>query len=359
MKTLAHLQEYTLTLTALSPVFVGSGDSYQKTEYLFDPSRKLVSFVDKNRFFRFLLENDLTDRYEAFILGPGNKNLSAFLKHTCRLSEEQIGSFTGKSVSAADAIDESHSLKEIQAFAKLPDGRAYIPGSSVKGCLRTVLLTDMLLRDTMLDRTDSSDSKWAEHLEEQYLHTLHCTSKQSNAVNSIMRGLAISDSAPIDEEDMILCGKIDLLINNEENVINVVRQCVAPGTKISFQITLDQSVLKNEITLESIQTAIDCFDSFYRKTYNAKFPQPSAYDTADSFLILGGGSGFFSKNLIYPFYKDTPQKAVKEVSHILSRSFKKHGHENDHNIGISPHTQKLTEYMGEEYALGLCRVELS
>ena len=113
MKTLAHLQEYTLTLTALSPVFVGSGDSYQKTEYLFDPSRKLVSFVDKNRFFRFLLENDLTDRYEAFILGPGNKNLSAFLKHTCRLSEEQIGSFTGKSVSAADAIDESHSLKEI------------------------------------------------------------------------------------------------------------------------------------------------------------------------------------------------------------------------------------------------------
>ena len=30
-------------------------------------------------------------------------------------------------VSAADALDENHSLKEIQAFIRRADGRAYIP----------------------------------------------------------------------------------------------------------------------------------------------------------------------------------------------------------------------------------------
>ena len=360
MRMLAHLQEYTLTLTTLSPVFIGSGNSYQKTEYLFDPVKKMVHFIDKNCFFQFLLEHNLIDQYEAFMLGSGNKNLNIFLKNICKLSKKQIRSLINESISAADAIDESHSLKEVQAFVKRPDGKFYIPGSSLKGCLRTILLTNLLLQDTALTRIDLSDKDWAKHLEQRYLHVLNCNTKNaSDAVNSIMRGLSVSDSMPIDETSIILCRKIDLLVNNEENIINVVRQCIAPNTKIFFQVTLDQSMLNDRITVESIQTAIDHFDAFYRKCYNAKFPQPSLYDAKDPFLSLGGGSGFFDKNLIYPFYNDTPQKAVAEVSKILSNKFAKHGHSHDQNIGISPHTQKLTEYMDKEYPFGLCKVEWS
>ena len=359
MRQLEHLQQFQMTLTALSPVFIGSGDRYQEDEYLFDPVRKMVSFVHKERFFRFLLEHDLIDRYEEFALFEKRKDLRKFLKSRCGVSDAQIRSFTGRPVSAADAIDDMHSFKEIQAFTRLPDGRAYVPGSSVKGCLRTVLLTDLLLRDDGLNRNSIRDGQAVKQLEHTYLNVLHCSKKPNDMANSIMRGISISDSAPIDENDMALCAKIDLFPNGEKSKVPVIRQCAAPDTVMKFCVTLDQSVLRDRLTVSDILAAIRNFDRFYQKTFHTKFFHSYAFDFPEPFVVLGGGSGYFGKNLVYPFYHDEHQKAVQEVSRILSRRFPRHGHQKDPSIGISPHTEKLTRYDKLDYAFGFCKVELS
>ena len=66
---------------------------------------------------------------------------------------------------------------------------------------------------------------------------------------------------------------------------------------------------------------------------------------------------FFSKTLTYPYLgeKDGLQAAINE----LSRSFRKHRHEEDRADGISPRTTKYALYEGELYPYGLCEVKLS
>ena len=127
MKQLGHLQEYTLTLTTKAPVFVGSGVVYGKMDYIFDAARKTVSFIDQTQFFQLLIDRDLIDKYESFILNKRpSDTIQYFLKNICKLDAKTINSLIVNRVSVADALDENHSLKEIQAFIRRADGRAYI-----------------------------------------------------------------------------------------------------------------------------------------------------------------------------------------------------------------------------------------
>lgn len=358
MKQLGHLQEYTLTLTTKAPVFVGSGVVYGKMDYIFDAARKTVSFIDQTQFFQLLIDRDLIDKYESFILNKRpTDTIQYFLKNICKLDAKTINSLIVNRASAADALDENHSLKEIQAFIRRADGRAYIPGSSLKGCLRTVLLTNMLLRDS--NKVYPIDIKQLDikQLESKYLHTLQITNKQSDMVNSIMRGISISDSEPIDEKNMILASKIDSLPDGFENRINVVRQCVAPETKITFRLTLDQNILSDANILTELREAIRAFDAFYIQEYNSYFAIKKEFEDLfrDDFIVLGGGSGFFAKNLIYPLYAPNHAKAVETVSQSMQQ---KHKHEKDIEYGISPHTFKITEFDRFAYPIGLCQVTI-
>ena len=54
MRELEQLQQYELILTVRSPLFVGSGQSYQRTEYIYDRRSNLVSVLHRNRFIHFL-----------------------------------------------------------------------------------------------------------------------------------------------------------------------------------------------------------------------------------------------------------------------------------------------------------------
>lgn len=358
MKQLGHLQEYTLTLTTKAPVFVGSGFVYGKMDYIFDAARQTVSFINQTQFFQLLIDRDLIDKYESFILNKRpTDTIQYFLKNICKLDAKTINSLIVNRVSAADALDENHSLKEIQAFIRRADGRAYIPGSSLKGCLRTVLLTNMLLRDS--NKVYPIDIKQLniKKLESKYLHTLQITKKRPDMVNSVLRGISISDSEPIDEKNMILASKIDSLPDGFENRINVVRQCVAPETKITFRLTLDQNILSDANILTELREAIRAFDAFYIQEYNSYFAIKKEFEDLfrDDFIVLGGGSGFFAKNLIYPLYAPNHAKAVETVSQSMQQ---KHKHEKDIEYGISPHTFKITEFDRFAYPIGLCQVTI-
>ena len=138
-----HLQVFDLTLTAHAPVFIGSGTEYKKNEYCFNHTNQMVSILNRESFFRLLMEQKMADRYEQFIFGHG-ENLYSFLTRECFFTPEQIRGITRYQISASDALNEDHSLKEIHAFLRGPDGKVYIPGSSVKGALRTAILLEMM-----------------------------------------------------------------------------------------------------------------------------------------------------------------------------------------------------------------------
>ena len=145
-----QLEVFDLTLTAKAPVFIGSGKSYVKKEYVFLTPRFArvscdeVMLLDETKFFHLLLERKLEDKYTQFMLGA-QTDLYRFLTAECCLSLNDIRAVSRYSIAAADALDAEHSLKEINAFVRGADGRVYVPGSSVKGALRTAILTDWIL----------------------------------------------------------------------------------------------------------------------------------------------------------------------------------------------------------------------
>ena len=183
-----HLQIFDLTLNVWAPLFVGNGSSYTKKEYMYNTRNGKVSFLDEQKFFSFLVEHDLVDKYGQFMLSE-QSNLWAFLTKDCGISDAELKTLTRYQIEVGDALDAEHSLKEIHAFQRDAQGHAYIPGSSIKGALRTAWLLSAVLADRSTGHSLAQNRR-AAFPEEKYVNQLHLHgSIASDAVNSIFRGM--------------------------------------------------------------------------------------------------------------------------------------------------------------------------
>lgn len=362
MRQEAHLQTFALTLKAKSPVFIGCGKSYTKKEYIFNPVNEKVSFLDENALFAYLAKYRLADAYEGYMLRGRGKDLRDFLQNTCRISQAQINKWIRCTVYAGDALDERHSLKEIQRFVRDSQGRVYVPGSSIKGALRTVLLKDELLHRPPQnpDKGVPFDKKKIDAFENPYFNTLTLKKDRdqmpeiNNPLNSIMQGIRISDSLPVADDRMCLASKLDVFPDGGQNTINICRECISPGTEIHCTMTLDQSILREQITMEDIVRAIAEVSEYHQATVNRHYPQ-APNDMNSKTILLGGGVGFQSKTVTDPYYGE---EALDVTAKIMRDKFDRHHHEKDKRDGISPRALKQTIYKGGAYSYGVCEVSI-
>ena len=107
----------------------------------------------------------------------------------------------------------------------------------------------MCIRDSRSTGHSLAPNRRVTFPEEKYVNQLHLRTLKdgsiaSDAVNSIFRGIQISDSLSIPDNCMMLAGKTDSATDGGTHSINLCRECAAPGTAIRFKLTLDQSVLK-------------------------------------------------------------------------------------------------------------------
>lgn len=356
-----HLQVYDLVLTTRSPLFVGSGQEYAKKEYLYNPNNNMVSFLDQKKFFAFLAEKGFIDAYERFMLGP-EQNLYKFLTKDCGIPSNRHQEFIRCCVSAADALAENRPFREIKAFQRDAASRAYVPGSSVKGALRTAWLLNAVLKDTQPHEQLAHSSRKNRSVpfpEGRYLNQLSLDQRKENAVNDLFRGVLVSDSAPVQDKAMILTGKADALPGGGVHSIPLCRECVKPGVSLWFKLTLDTSVLSGRIAPETLLRTINRYDKYYTDTYLPHFtpPRGAANLPLQNCLILGGGAGFLSKSLAYPYLGE--KNGLEWTAEEMSLQFQKHGHQKDRDdYAISPHTAKYTFYQKELYPYGVCEVTL-
>lgn len=370
-----HLAKYQVILTTRSPVFIGSGMEVTKKEYYYDHSKKRVHILNLEKFIRLIVDKGLSDAYEAYVLrGAYREYLADFLRDH-RISRAEIEAITDYIIDSADALPPEHSLKEIKLFMRNAYQQPYIPGSSLKGALRTALLVKMLHEDgdkrnksadlflmairSQQQRNRNYAKEATARIEENYINTLGQNRKKTgDAVNSLMRGISVSDSQPVRDTDaMILCGKNDLSVTGNIKPLNVVRECLRPNVKVSFDLCLDSSILK-KIDIGYIQAAIRDFGAYYAENFDSKFKKPvsAAAEKFQDTLILGGGAGFFSKTIVYALLGQT--RGLKFVSDYMQNQFRQHKHEMDLETGISPHRLKHTFYRRQSYHYGVCGVEI-
>lgn len=353
------MQAFDLILETRSPVFIGCGKSYTKKEYLFDPKRNMVSFLDERAMFTYLAEHNLADSYENYILGNMGRHLWDFLRNICQIPKELISEWTRCTIDVGDALDEGHTLKEIQRFVRNDRDQVYVPGSSIKGALRTVLLKAMILKNPPKNPDPTLPSGRYTPYEDHYFHTLSLRDEKDemipvwNPLNSLLRGVMVSDSLPIGDDKMCLTRKIDVR-DNTYNAINICRECIKPGVTIYCTVTLDQSVLQGKITKSTIERAIRDVSEYYQKKVTLRYPQ-AVNDMNSRTILLGGGVGFQSKTVTDPYYGD---KAMDVTMDVLKKAFPKHHHERDIQEGISPRALKQTDFNNASYSYGVCEVSI-
>jgi CRISPR-associated protein Csm5 len=376
-ESMSYLKQYRLKIRTLSPVFIGSGKRLTKKEYLYIPRTQEIIFVDTRKLFDLLESKQLSGAYEDFIMG-GQKNLYDWLQ-TQHLTQREIRSIGSYSIHAGNALETSSNfrLTGIELFIKDANNRPFLPGSSVKGVIRTAILAQMTERNDYSSRLPNYRdsirrnrrtyilSKESKEVETECLHTLALTDKRGreiprqNAVNSIMKGLEISDSMPLECSSLTLCAKVDVGTSGFPKKLPIARECIRPGVTAKHVLTLDTRVLeKAGIDVSAVLSAIRRFYQIQHQYFLSKFAKVQEMDHTPSNgyeLFLGGGTGFVSKSLLYPMLKE---KGLDLTSELMTKQFRGHHHERDRERGVSPHMLKCTKYDNKVYLMGRCEVTI-
>ncbi len=218
----------TWVLGVLTPTFIGSGDRAMGLDFVVDNGT--VRFIDPETFFPedpALLQRviDWLDQH------PQNPSLPALLTEpwTAPLRKRlekcaQVSLHTSES---------EPRIQDIQRFMRDGMHRCYIPGSTIKGMLRTAILLNLL------DELSQNDARQVirKSLNDRSKHPAPALEQQlfrggnRNAWYDLLRFLHVADSASIRPERMFV-GEIRL-IGSRRN-LQIYAECLQPNVTIAL-----------------------------------------------------------------------------------------------------------------------------
>ena len=362
-----YLESFQLVLEVEGPVFVGNGKEIGKKEYV-TLQRGKIGVVDVEKLYYVLKRKGLSSKYEEFLMMPKSSDLTKWLRDN-RIQQSEMQQFVKYELDYGDAQIEKGTRLQIMEIMKDPYGNPYIPGSSVKGMLRTILMNYEMLQnptayaglsikisgavDNFRGRSNYLKREASEGEALTFRSLNRPDTRPDDAVNDVLAGLLVSDSYPLSIDDLVLCQKIEVHTDGSEKKLNLLRESLKPGTKIVIPLTIDSTTCK--YAKEDIEDAVSSFSHFYYKTFCSHFPSDRPKETT---VWLGGGTGYASKTAIYPLFNDRDRVMV--VKTILEKTVhnRQHGHANDHKQGVSPHILKCTYYQGKTVQMGQCRMQI-
>ena len=370
-----YLKTYKVEIRTLAPLFIGEGKTIGKKEYLY--SRGMVLVPDVEKMYRAICKKRLERQFTDFLMNSSDRrDLGAWMRD-CGVTPAEYTPWIRYRLEGGDHLTTGKRPMEILTFYKDAYGFPYVPGSSLKGMLRTILLAYEVMNGSGTGLKQSLPEEVKDpgkgrnrntfllleqkNLETEVFHTLNRTDargkpvRQTDAVNDCLSGLIVSDSHPLDLKVLTLCQKLDVRLDGTCNGINILRECVKPDTRITFSLTIDETLCPYSI--EEIRKAVDTFSDMYYELFLSRFPhtdRPSS-DT----VWLGGGAGYFTKTVVYPLLgRDQGLRTTVDIYRktMSEKIFNEHGHGKDVRLGISPHILKTTQYQGKSYEMGKCRL---
>ncbi len=373
-----YLKSYDMELIARGPLHVGSGERIKKKEYIYLPQKGTVLVPDITRMIEGLRKKRLDDMFLKYMMDSADQRPLGQWLFGSRIMPDEYNRWIRYRLDGGDRLKSGKKPTEIVCFQKDAFGLPLIPGSSIKGMLRTILLAGELLKNDgrfeSLKRTLPQACAKAnrnnfllpeqKQIEEDVFHTLERTDAKGkpvpkrNAVNDCLSGLIISDSQPLKLTDLTLCQKLDRGLNGDYNSqLNLLRESLKPGTVVRFTLTIDSGLCP--YTIQDIMKAVAAFGDAYYTMFSSHFAGTDR--PAPDTVWLGGGSGFFSKTVLYPALseKDRVRSTVEVFRRTIHpKVWNQHNHDKDVPRGVSPHTLKCTEYEGRIYHFGECTMRV-
>lgn len=390
-----YLEHKTYELTCISPVHIGSGETLKKYEYLYDNKKNVVYFPDKTKWITLLQKHKLFEEYLEYVNNPEQltrMNSYAWLNQH-KVSERDIIATASRKAMAPKNIAESKggrntkgNINDIVTAISLAGGSLYIPGSSIKGVLRTGILYHQLKthpdilkhieeRMEQLIRYNSGGrdiEKKAKDIDKEIEKKLLGVLKydvNNLPLKSVMRGLMVSDAAPIGKIDSVIVQKLDGMLDKDgrgvvTKPLPIVRECIPSDSKLRVQISFDKRMMA-ELGIKSIDEIIayareytkaglnELKTAFNRnksdKFYTALFQEAEGAD-----FFLGGGTGFLSKTIWVALFANKRTDMIRSLLGIITPP--KHNHKTRDRF-ISPRTLKMSEVDGDYRLMGMCQLK--
>lgn len=361
------LEQYRIKVKTLAPVFIGSGASLTKKEYVYKPDENKVIVLNFGKVLREIRTGKAARELRKYFMNNSKEDLKEFLdKQDIEINPEWIE--TEYSIEGAESVFANDKFKGISLFIKDAYGNPYIPGSSLKGAIRTALLKyeisnrkykykyfttkipDIVKEGKIkiIKKNLSSQTKKIE--DKSFLVELKAKKRNGQkATYDVLKGLIVSDSKPLSIDSLTLCQKIDRKQDATENEIPILRECIKPGTEVEFLLTFDGVYFNKSI--EDIKQAIQYSYGSVRSWTEEFLPNELDETGSADCLYLGGGVGYVSKTFTYDLL------SKETARNITSKCLPKPGKQSRYGDSFVPRTIKKTTMNGEYFDMGLCKIE--
>lgn len=278
------MKKYKVILMVQGPVFIGSNQTLRKTEYLMLKERSQLFIPDMKSFIQYLREKGLLENFIAKMQNIPNKeySLNSFISeeklNINELTRNVKGIFLsynefkkgGQGRRLTNKRSNKTSLNDVARFIHNGNGEIYVPGSSLKGAVRTIL-------EPFLPEMDSEEK------------------------TAIFHAISFSDSEVIPSKNMEIFQKVDM--GRKQKTLSLYRECLKPGTKVVMYMTIDEE--KFPFNIEQIKEKIQVnMQNYESKWLNAmlKLEVASKLSTMHRvtregcYIYLGGGVGIVDKS---------------------------------------------------------------
>lgn len=378
-----EIRTYKVKLRVITPLFVGGGKIINKSQYIDfknNENKRVVRMINGQKLVGFLSEHRVLNEYEKYIFSSTKSNsidLYNFLKtlkNKGKIPNIPLKDLCDYTINTFDLDEKKERLNDIHLFVKNIYQQPYIPGSSLKGALRTALINAMVSQSIknqekgwriLCDRT--LNKKECERRFQDFEKNLMRVGFEKKSVRDpskieLLRGFSISDSEPMEPENLGLYQKIDYNIKkNTAATLPLFRECLKPGTETTFTISLDSYWLKGfekkgfrlesfsdiaaalDLNWENLTEMLPIGEQSHRYVPMAK--------KGEALLPLGGGAGYHSKTIVRSMAPNHEQM-VKKVGYLLHKDKGKISlHKNDRVA--SPRVLKIAGSSGEEKLMGV------
>ena len=414
-----NLVSYKMKLLTLTPVFIGGGEDSHlgRNQYILENVRNvsLIYILDENKWTDFLcgknrLKKDMFHDFLKFLTNQA-ENVNSHKKS--KINNEIYQWLKSQNFQYNDYREcikyiikapDGFKKHDIHCFVKNLDSKPYIPGSSIKGAIRTAVFFNLIeqkeigfkakflkkirsaitmSKDDFIKETENiffelnGEVFWNLPLEKyENKPNIHC---------DVLRGIQISDSSTMDPRKLELMKKRDMLMfkNKRTNSyinesIPLYREYLVPETECVFTLTLDQMLLKNS-PLRNIHIINEMLGRFkdyligdnskilssFKKNlkdipqFHTMIPKRKTENIESSLpnICIGGGTGFLTKTVIHAI-AHSKEEADDIIRQILDKFFKEHKH-CIKDKEISPRTLKLAKSNNINLITGWCNIQQS
>ena len=402
-----------MKLVCITPVHIGNGVSYNPSQYIYVPGNRggAIYFLNESKWLKYLYEKKVIDLFARELLDKINRSAS-FSIYDWLISKRNLGPIDKimQELQERGAVypketvyldfdrrTQKNSLNDVHPFIRSGNGECYVPGSSIKGVIRTALL----VRD-MKRHPEKYKSYWqkalhallarggrnpverdlqhlANDIETVFAYTpqaiaeARSKNKRVDMVNDLFKFLQVSDAVADNPLQMGIVQKVDMGIRAAETgekpkTMPVCRECILSGNTLHFTVSIDDAALK-QIGVGDAEDILEALKDFTGLQYDLQadiFANGAANELVqlgESNFVLGGGTGYFSKTILYALavsqaksFKEGREAGVNIVRAFMKEKFSRGHHERDNKL--APHTLKLTRCQNKTMLMGLCKVEV-